>query len=39
MAENNISNNQAQIGQSGADDQQTIQLADLWAMIWHNKWW
>ena len=39
MAENNISNNQAQIGQSGVDDQQTIQLADLWAMIWHNKWW
>ena len=32
MAENNISNNQAQIGQSGADDQQTILEMQRWLL-------
>ena len=31
----NIQNPQASV----RDDDQTLQLADLWALIWDNKWW
>ncbi|MBO5563591.1 MAG: hypothetical protein J5939_07750, partial [Bacteroidales bacterium] len=40
MAENNISNNTPVFtGQPTSEEEQTIQLTDLWALIWDHKWW
>ncbi|MBR5700538.1 MAG: hypothetical protein IKX37_05540, partial [Bacteroidales bacterium] len=40
MAENNTNlNSNAWGGQRHTEDEQSIQLADLWAMIWNHKWW
>ena len=40
MSENNTNVNPGSWnGPRQAEEEQSIQLADLWAMIWNHKWW
>ena len=39
MAENNQNNIPVYTGQANSDDEQSLQLADLWALVWDHKWW
>ena len=37
MSENNQNN--LPVHNGNAEDEQSLQLADLWALIWDHKWW
>ena len=39
MAENNQNNIPVYTGQANSDNEQSLQLADLWALVWDHKWW
>ena len=39
MAENNLNNFPVYTGQANNDEEQSLQLTDLWALVWDHKWW
>ena len=39
MAENNQNSIPVYNGQVNGEEEQSLQLADLWALVWDNKWW
>ena len=39
MSESNKNNLPVYNGQVNNEEEQSLQLADLWALVWDNKWW
>ena len=39
MSENKLNNLPVYNGQGDSDEEQSLQLADLWALVWDHKWW
>ena len=39
MSESNKNNLPVYNGQVYNEEEQSLQLADLWALVWDNKWW
>ncbi|MBQ1754577.1 MAG: hypothetical protein II002_06555, partial [Bacteroidales bacterium] len=38
MSESNLNNNPVYTG-TNKEEEQSLQIADLWALVWDNKWW
>ena len=39
MADSNQNNLPVMTGQNVNEEDQSLQLADLWALVWDHKWW
>jgi len=39
MADNLQNNLPLSTGQQGQEEEQSLQLADLWSLVWDHKWW